>query len=446
MKKYYWIFAGMLVLALAFLFIRNEVNSKRDIPELLDRKGIIATSAEWLNTKSAIQGLLHELRQHPENAKAKLALAQAYMQEARITGEHPYYYPAALDLLEDVLDEDPENFEALCSKSSVLLSQHHFSDALEPAQEALKINSYNSFVYGLLCDAHVELGNYKEAVEMGDKMVSLRPDLKSYSRISYLREIHGDYAGAIEAMKLAVSSGFPGLEQTAWARVTLGHLYENCGDLMNAELEYKLAIKERSNYAFALAGLGRIEKARKNYSEAIRLTEQAAGIIPEFSFNGELAELYKLAGQPDKAKEMGETVVSMLEEDAESGHYTDREIAYACLELGENEKAIRHAMKELKRRPDNIDANEVVAWTLYRNGEFSGAREFIQKAMKTNSSDPVLLCRAGLIKAGSGEREAGIRLIRKAVEKNPYLSPELMNEAAAYIGSHALTNVPGKIN
>lgn len=52
--------------------------------------------------------------------------------------------------------------------------------------------------------------------------MSIRPDLRSYSRISYLREIYGDLDGAIEAMKLAVTAGYPGYEQTAWARLTLG--------------------------------------------------------------------------------------------------------------------------------------------------------------------------------------------------------------------------------
>ena len=51
---------------------------------------------------------------------------------------------------------------------------------------------------------------------MADKMVSIRPDLRSYSRISYLREIHGDMPGAIEAMKMAIQAGYPGYEDRAW--------------------------------------------------------------------------------------------------------------------------------------------------------------------------------------------------------------------------------------
>ena len=69
------------------------------------------------------------------------------------------------------------------------------------------VNPYNAYVYGLLVDGNVEMGNYDTAVSYADKMVSVRPDLTSYSRVSYLREIFGDYAGSIKAMQMAVEAG-----------------------------------------------------------------------------------------------------------------------------------------------------------------------------------------------------------------------------------------------
>jgi len=79
------------------------------------------------------------------------------------------------------------------------------------------------------------MGNYDTAVDKADKMVSIRPDLRSYSRISYLREIHGDNTGAIDAMKLAVDAGAAGDEATEWARIQLAKLYEHTGQLKYAK-------------------------------------------------------------------------------------------------------------------------------------------------------------------------------------------------------------------
>ena len=45
------------------------------------------------------------------------------------------------------------------------MSQHQFADAKKLAEEAKTINPDNAYVYGVLVDANVELGNYEEAVE-----------------------------------------------------------------------------------------------------------------------------------------------------------------------------------------------------------------------------------------------------------------------------------------
>jgi len=95
---------------------------------------------------------------------------------------------------------------------------------LKVAEELQKSFPYNAFVYGILVDANVEMGNYDTAVDKADKMVSIRPDLRSYSRISYLREIHGDNTGAIDAMKLAVDAGAAGDEATEWGQNTTGKI------------------------------------------------------------------------------------------------------------------------------------------------------------------------------------------------------------------------------
>src|SRR4029078_12748706 len=130
---------------------------------------------------------------------------------------------------------------------------------------------------------------------------AIRPDLRSYSRISYLREIFGDYEGAKEAMKMAVKAGGPGMEQTEWCRVYLGKLYEQTGSIDTAEMIYQAASVARPNYAPALAALGRIERAKKNYPEAIKYFEQASSLVKENSFGDELVDLYRLDGNPKKA-------------------------------------------------------------------------------------------------------------------------------------------------
>ena len=195
------------------------------IPDLLPRKGELATAAEWKKTQDKTAELKVKLNTSPEDVKTRLQLATIFITEQRITGEHHYYYTAIEKILNGVLSIEPKNFEAMVYKASLRMSQHQFADAKKIAEEAKNINPNNAYVYGILVDANVELGNYEEAIANSDKMQALKPSLEAYSRASYLREIYGDYNGAIAAMKLAVQAGLPGSEPQSWTRNVLGDLY-----------------------------------------------------------------------------------------------------------------------------------------------------------------------------------------------------------------------------
>jgi tetratricopeptide (TPR) repeat protein len=372
--------------------------------ELLDRKGVPTDSREWQLTRSYAASLVQSLKNNPADVKSSLALASIFIQEARVTGNYVYYDRAAMRLVNNVLRTDSTNFDALTFKALIYLSQHHFADGLAIAEKAREINPYNAFIYGLVVDGNVEMGNYDSAVANSDKMVAVRPDLRSYSRISYLREIYGDYPGAIEAMKMAVAAGAPGDEGTEWTRIQLGHLYENTGDLNSAKMHYTIALNERPGYAYALAGLARIALSSKDYVSAISYYEKADAAVTDYSIKQELAEAYKLSGQKQKAAAVSNAVIESMSKDAQSGrndenigHYADRELAYAYLKIDNYDKALEHALLEYNRRPENIDVNETVAWVYYCKGEYAKALPYLKVAMKTNSRNPTLLSHAGLI-------------------------------------------------
>ena len=418
-------------MAAIFLFKKTEVRT----PELKERQGNLSAGKEWLNTKAAIGGLLAKLRTNPNDQKSRLLLAQAYMQEGRVTGDHPYYDGAAMQLLEEVLQTEPENFEAMCCKASLCLTQHHFAQGLGLAEQARQLNPNSGFVYGLLTDANVEMGHYDEAVKMADKMNALRPDLPAYARVSYLREIYGDMPGAIQAMDMAAKAGYIGLEQTEWTRVALGHLYEVSGDTAHARAYFLMSLAARPGYAYALAGLGRMAAARQDYARAIKLYQQARITVKDYAFADELTDLYRLNGQPSESKKMAEESIDMLASAAKEannneqmGHYADRELAYAYLKTNELDKALEHAKIEYARRPDNIDVNETMAWVHYKRGEFAEAQQYMQVARRTGSKNPVLLCRAGLILSKLGKTAEGETLIQNSLKTAPYLNPEVEAE------------------
>ena len=397
-----------LLATLGFVY-KNYEQKKNVIPTLQNRseKQTISTSSEWLNTKAAIESLLDQIRRHPDDKKAKLQLAMAYVQESRVTGNHAYYDEAAFKLVSQVLEKEPTNYDGLCVKTTILLSQHHFADALTAANDFVKLYPDAAFGYGLLTDANLELGNYAEAIKACDKMNAIRPDLRSYSRAAYLREIYGDYAGSKDVMSMAVKSGVPALEQTEWCRVQLGQLYEKTNDLKHAEELYQQSLVLRPDYAYALAGMGRLAMKKGNYTEGVTLFEKAASQTSDFAFQEHIIDCLEKI-DPKKAQEAAQKLIIELQKhatdekaNAEKGHYADKELAYIYLKTGDTKSALEHATREWLRRPENIETNECLAWVYFKNNDFAQAKMYIERAAKTNSKDPVLLERKAQIMAKS---------------------------------------------
>ncbi|MFN0014957.1 MAG: tetratricopeptide repeat protein [Saprospiraceae bacterium] len=375
------------------------------IPALLDRNAAIRNGKEWDDVQN-FYGTQRQAIIDDQNAlEPRLLMAELFLQEARVTGEHPHYYPAAMQMLDDVLARIPQTdfanlkteqkdilFRTLAAKASTQLSLHDFSNALETAKKAVAINPHNAQIYGALVDANVELGNYAQAVEMADKMVSIRPDLRSYSRVSYLREIYGDVAGSIEALDMAIKAGMPGQEATAWARLTLGNLHKTYGDWEKAEMQYQMILAERADYPFAIAALGEVEMHKKKYEKAEELLNKATSIIPEVDFYETLAHLYKATGRTAEYQALVPEILKMIQMDVDKGHNMSLELAMLYTDLlPDNDKALQYTLGEYQKRSANIDVNRLLARIYANKKDFAKAKEHFVKASVTKSNNPELL-------------------------------------------------------
>jgi len=115
-----------------------------------------------------------------------------------------------------------DNYNALKLRAKLQLTNHQFAEALQTTRQALNYRDDDHDVWGMITDALVETGDYAGAVKAAQRMIDLRPDSSSYSRVSYLRELHGDTEGAIQAMTLAVKAANPNdPEGLAWYRAQL---------------------------------------------------------------------------------------------------------------------------------------------------------------------------------------------------------------------------------
>ncbi|HEU0114132.1 MAG TPA: tetratricopeptide repeat protein, partial [Thermomicrobiales bacterium] len=243
--------------------------------------GAPAQAASRLDAQ--ILALQATLRDDGNNGRAATLLGDAYLQKARETAD-PSYYPKAEQLFQHALAIDGQDFEAMVGLGTLALARHQFADGLQWGEQARAIDPYHAPALGVVADAQVELGRYDEAVRTIQAMVDLRPDLASYTRVSYIRELLGDRAGALAAMTEAATAGAGSAENVAWTQAQLGNVRFDGGDLAGAARAYDAALAALPGYPYALAGQAKIAAARGDLTSAADLYGQAvrAMPIPEF--------------------------------------------------------------------------------------------------------------------------------------------------------------------
>jgi tetratricopeptide (TPR) repeat protein len=282
-------------------------------------------------------------------------------------------------------------FEATALKANVLLAQHRWNDGLATAQKAHALNPYSAQVYAALIDAHVELGHYAQAVALTDQMMEIKPGLMAYARVSYIRELHGDIPGAIDAMRMAVEAGYPGYDNTEWCRMHLAELLEGQGKWDEAEYQYRVSLDYREKNPFAEAGIAGIMIERGEYETAEQLLKGALAAVPEISFQEDLFVLYQKMGRDADATEAYRGIIEMVEDDAAHGHQVDLDYAKILFEMGnDTDEALEMVLREYKLRPENVQVNSLLARIYGAQGKLDLARQHLAKAIQTGYQNRTL--------------------------------------------------------
>ena len=362
------------------------------------------------------------LRANPDSVDSYALLASAYVQKARETGD-PSYYGKAQAAVDQALRRDPRNVEALIGAGTLANARHQFGEALALGQRALALNPTVPRILGVIADAQTELGMYDAAVETLQKMVDMRPDLGSYSRISSARELHGDLDGAIDAMRMAVQAGGQTTENSAWVRVQLGNLYFAKGDLGSAERIYQETLTLLPDYVYAQAGLARVRAAQGQADAAIALYQRAIAHMPLPEFVIGLGELQESLGRAADAARQYELVGAMQRLFKSSGVDTDLELALFEADHGKDPAATVDLARAAYERRPSVKAADTLAWALYKAGRLAEARLYADEALRLGTQDALMLYHAGTIAQAQGDAAAARKLLGQALDLNPHFSP-----------------------
>jgi tetratricopeptide (TPR) repeat protein len=230
--------------------------------------------------------------------------------------------------------------------------------------------------------------------------------------------------GAIDAMQRAVQAGGPNAENTNWTRVQLGNLYFNSGKLAEAETQYNQALVSYPGYIHAIAGLARVHAARGEYNEAIKLYTEATNRIPLPEYVIALGDVYEAAGRSQEAQQQYDLVRAMERLYTANGVDTDLELALFEANHSQGQKvdeALTLARRALEKRP-TVYAKDVLAWTLYQDGQYAPAYALSRQALQLGTKDALLFFHAGMIALKLGNNTQASQYLEQALEINPHFS------------------------
>lgn len=351
-------------------------------------------------------------------------LGWLYVTKARTSHDQGFYKLAEQCALA-LENAEPKSPAAGLLRGHILISFHRFAEAEAIARELVAQRTL-PFDYGLLGDALVEQGRLAEAVDAYQRMVDLRPDLQSYSRVAYMRWLKGDLDGAIEVARLAARATNPlDPESASWSLTRLGNYYLQAGSLADAKAACEAALTYSAEYPAALLLKSRFLLLEDNTAEATIALQGAVAVNPLPEFQWALADNLHAAGRVDEAAKVEATLM-------QTGMQSDpRTFALFLATRGEQtELAVQLAQRELQARAD-IFTHDALAWALTAAGRPDEAWPHMEKALAEGTIDARLYTHAGVLAAKLGRTTEAESWLTKARSLQHMLLPSERQQLAA---------------
>lgn len=415
---------GLLIAALGALTIGTGVfelpGSSPAVVEIVEAVPGIdverVSAADSSSTADQIETLIARIQSTPEDGAAYRDLGLAFIQWFRETAD-----PALLDRADKAFQEargrlgdDPM---VMVGEGTLLLSRHEFAKALETGRRAVDASPRLGAAHAVVTDALVELGRYDEAIAAAERMAKLsRGDLPTLARASYIRELHGDLNGALDAMRRATLLGAMNAppENVAFVLVIVGNLQVATGDPESAAAAYDLALAKVPNFAPALAAQGRLAVGRGDLDEAIGQFEKAVEILPLPEYVIALGEARQATGMDKDADDAYALARFQTQLFQASGIIVDLESAVFEADHGDATKSLQLAEAAYSSRP-NVKAADALAWALFKNGRLEEAEQRITEALRIGTRDPWMLYHAGVIANAAGRTADARRYLTDAL-------------------------------
>ena len=301
-------------------------------------------------------------------------------------------------VLKKALDREPDDYDALRMLGAVYMSQHRFRQAIEVGTRAMRKHPKDAWNYGIVGDAHLELGEYDQAFDAFDTMARLRPDAAAYARIAYARELQGNLDGAIASMRMAAdATGAQDPESLAWHYAQIGNLLMQKGAVDDAAREYARAEFAFPGHPFAEAGRAKVAAARGQTEDALTIYRALLAKAPTSETAVAIGDLLTAKGDAAGAEAMYARAEAIERDAWLSEARLTTNVARMLAERGVRTGEAVQLAEEAARTRKDIFTMDALAWAYYRAGRFVDAEAASRQARRTGTVDRRILAHAEAI-------------------------------------------------
>ncbi len=351
-------------------------------------------------TKSARSAFEKGLSKYPSDQIIRYNLGQIYFMQKQF------------DLAESMWTTVADSLDDPSLSYLRGLNAHHKGDlalAETYVRKALKRDEQPQY-FDLLGTILFAKGKKDEAAQNFKKALKLDPDYRSAQlNLALISQSKDDLERAAMEMEKSVSE-----------------CRSNCQDQI---LQLSVLYYHLSEIDKAAALLGKIPDNEKNekivrhlalyyrdlhdWEKAIAVLEKAkTRFVSDAQTDCELAEDYLLSGNNQKAIEALTALLQKWDQNPWRIYY---QLGYACMEMKEFEKAKNYLQQSLKKKPDNLATQGLLAYIFNAQGDVAQARSIWEKTLHDDPNNATLLINMGLSLEKDGHYEAALEYYQKAL-------------------------------
>jgi|GEM_PF-856722 len=335
------------------------------------------------NIEAAINYLRQAVEQDDRYAAAHAALGQAYWRKFGMSNPlQPAWLDQAQAECERASDLDPRLAEAYTCLGLLSGEKGEHALALEMHQRAIDVSGDNDGALRALGWTLDELRRFDEAERALLKAAEVRPQYwANYSWIGSFYNRRRNYSKSIDHFQKALSLS----PDNARIYYSLGAAYINTGQYENAISVLKKAVELRPNLAPAYSNLGVAYLRARRFSEAVGPLEKAASLLNDYRSPGNLARIYALTGQTDKARQYYDIAIrsgeSLLQVNPRN-HGVHLLVGSYYAMLGRKTEALGHIDLALGSFPDDPHYLVTAATAYLQLGDRNNALNLLERAVQ----------------------------------------------------------------